>query len=276
MEHFWHKFGRIAFNRSASVPHTSTTSSEACTGNDSLCTAIRTYIERLLQQPCASVGIYKTAFTHRSVVHDQHQGSSPALFESNQRLEFLGDAVLDLIISEYLYKLFPESDEGALSNTRSKIVNRKSLADFASAIDLGNQLIIGESGDEEKIRNSEATMADALEALIGAIYLDKGLPAVQRFIDEHVMRLVDVRKLATIEHNHKSRLIEYAQAHQLPHPQYRVIREEGAEHQKTFTVQVSCDDRPLGTGTACRKKDAEQSAARQALSVLLGETGTPD
>ncbi|RDD31114.1 ribonuclease III [Prosthecochloris sp. ZM] len=273
MEHFWHKIGKIAFNRSESVPQTSQTSSEACTGNEALCNAIRTYVEQLIRQPCASVDIYKTAFTHRSFVHDQHQGSSPAPFDSNQRLEFLGDAVLDLIISEHLYKLFPESDEGALSSTRSKIVNRKSLADFAQAIALGNQLIIGESADEEKIRKSEATMADAFEALIGAIYLDKGLPAVQRFIDDHVMTIVDVRKLATIEHNHKSRLIEFAQANQLSHPQYTIIREEGAEHQKTFTVEVSFDGKPFGTGTAARKKDAEQAAARRALLVLQSDSG---
>ena len=127
MEHFWHKIGKIAFNRSESVPQTSQTSSEACTGNNALCNAIRTYVEQLIHQPCSSVGIYKTAFTHRSFVHDQHQDSHPAHVESNQRLEFLGDAVLDLIISEHLYKLFPESDEGALSSTASPRNSRRWL-----------------------------------------------------------------------------------------------------------------------------------------------------
>jgi len=229
--------------------------------------ASRCWLDSLTGDKIRTAGIYTTALTHRSVVNDH-----PGTRESNQRLEFLGDAVLDLIISEHLYRTFPESDEGKLSSNRSKIVNRKSLAAFASGIALGEHLLVGESADEKKIRSSESALADAFESLIGAIYLDLGLSATREFIERHIVAHLDLQRLDAIEHNHKSRLIEYTQSHQLEPPVYTVIAEEGAEHEKTFTVEVSCAGTPLGKGTAGRKKDAEQLAARTALSVLENRT----
>ncbi|UWX57482.1 ribonuclease III [Chlorobaculum sp. MV4-Y] len=224
-----------------------------------------THLERLTGRKCNRL-IYRTALTHRSVLHDHHSGEHKP--ESNQRLEFLGDAVLDLLISEHLFKQFPGSDEGHLSSNRAKIVNRKSLAAFARELELGKHLIIGESADKQKIRTSESALADAIEALVGAIYLDQGLAGAERFITNHVIARVDLHKLVESEYNYKSRLIEYTQSRQLPPPLYTVIAEEGAEHEKTFVVEVSCNGQPLGKGTAPRKKDAEQLAAREAMIVL--------
>ncbi len=267
MENFWHTFRKLAFQRTESTQVKEQHSSGNCsTEQVSVCCSSRvSYVETILNEPCTAPAIYLTALTHRSTVHDNPGHESR---ESNQRLEFLGDAVLDLIVSEYLYTLFPDSDEGHLSSNRAKIVNRKSLAGFASAIQLGQQLIIGESADKRKIRESESALADAFEAFVGAVYLDKGIEKVRMFIMNHVIALVDVQKLATIEHNYKSRLIEYTQAGHLPAPHYKVIREDGAEHEKTFTIQVSVDGRILGTGRAPRKKDAEQAAACTALRTL--------
>ena len=224
-----------------------------------------THLERLTGRPCNRL-IYRTALTHRSVLHDHHGDADRP--DSNQRLEFLGDAVLDLLISEHLFKQFPESDEGHLSSNRAKIVNRKSLAAFARELQLGEHLIIGDSADKQKIRTSESALADAFEALVGAIYLDQGLAGAERFIMNHVIAKVDLRKLVEAEYNYKSRLIEYTQSRQLPPPLYTVVAEEGAEHEKSFTVEVSCNARSLGRGTAPRKKDAEQLAAKEAMITL--------
>ncbi|ASQ89660.1 ribonuclease III [Prosthecochloris sp. GSB1] len=232
-------------------------------GDQSLPAPTRSWLDSLTCSRLRTVDIYTTALTHRSVVNDH-----PGTRDSNQRLEFLGDAVLDLVISEHLYRTFPESDEGKLSSNRSKIVNRKSLASFAARIALGQHLLVGESADEKKIRSSESALADAFESLVGAVYLDLGLSATREFIERHIVAHLDLRRLDAIEHNHKSRLIEYAQSHQIEPPVYTVIAEEGAEHEKTFTVEVSFEGAPLGRGTAGRKKDAEQLAARTALSVL--------
>jgi ribonuclease-3 len=213
--------------------------------------------------------IYRTALTHRSVLNDQPVGEDKP--ESNQRLEFLGDAVLDLLISEHLFKQFPERDEGHLSSNRAKIVNRKSLAAFARDLQLGEHIIIGESADKQKIRTSESALADAFEAMIGAIYLDQGIAGAERFIMTHVIAKVDLHKIVEAEYNYKSRLIEYTQSRQLPPPLYTVVAEEGAEHEKSFTIEVSCKGILLGQGTAPRKKDAEQLAAREAMNRLDSE-----
>ncbi|MBN1929327.1 MAG: ribonuclease III [Chlorobiaceae bacterium] len=227
--------------------------------------ATLSHLERLTGRACRRL-IYRTALTHRSVLHD-HQAEDDRP-ESNQRLEFLGDAVLDLLISEHLFKLYPASDEGHLSSNRAKIVNRKSLAAFARELQLGDHLIIGESANKQKIRTNDSALADAFEALIGAIYLDQGLAGAERFIMNHVISKVDLHMIVEAEFNHKSRLIEYTQSLQLSPPLYTVIAEEGAEHEKSFTVEVSCNGIPLGKGTAPRKKDAEQLAAREAMKRL--------
>ena len=197
-----------------------------------------------------------------------HDSTAPEITRSNQRLEFLGDSVLGLIISEYLYRRFPEGAEGELSSYRAKIVNGKSLAGFARNLDLGKHLIIGESADQQRIRASTSTLADAFEALTGAIYLDRGLEAVHEFIEEHIIDSPAFDAMVSTENNHKSRLIEHTQSNQLPPPVYTVLSEEGAEHEKTFTIEVSCDGRPLGRGTALRKKDAEQLAAAEAMAAI--------
>jgi ribonuclease-3 len=228
-------------------------------------------LEGLTGRPCRHVTLYRTALTHRSVLHDLPQNAEQP--ESNQRLEFLGDAVLDLLISEHLFKLFPSSDEGHLSNNRAKIVNRKALANFAAGLGLGECLIIGDSADRQRIRTSESALADAFEALVGAIYLDQGIAGAERFIMTHVISKVDLQRIVEEEHNYKSRLIEFAQSHHLPAPLYCVIAEEGAEHEKTFTIEVSCNGVVLGRGRAPRKKDAEQIAAREAMSLI--ETRDP-
>ncbi len=223
------------------------------------------YLQQLIGEPGINLLLFQTALTHRSVVHDP---ATPCPIESNQRLEFLGDSILGMLISEYLFKSFPESAEGELSSNRAKIVNSKSLAGFARSLQLGDHLILGESADHHKIRSSESALADAFESLIGAIYLDKGIKAAYDFVIHHIIEHVNFKTIVAAEHNYKSRLIEHTQSNHLPPPLYTVITETGAEHEKSFTVSVSCSGQLLGTGTAQRKKDAEQLAAREAMEKI--------
>jgi ribonuclease III len=268
MEQFWQKVTSFAFPRSEdnSIPYKIEENHPLITAGLSEKTI--DYLQKLVRVPGINLPLYLTALTHRSVVHDP---ATPALIESNQRLEFLGDSVLDLLISEYLFKRFPENAEGELSSNRAKIVNRKSLAGFARSIDLGDHLLIGDSADELKIRSSESALADAFESLIGAIYLDKGIQEASDFISRHIIEHVDFTTIVSAEHNYKSRLIEYTQSNHLPPPVYSVMTEAGAEHEKTFTIGVTCTDYFLGKGTAQRKKDAEQLAAKEAMERLATE-----
>ncbi|NTV92132.1 MAG: ribonuclease III [Chlorobiaceae bacterium] len=273
MEQFWQKLTLFAFKRSDDAGEPVSKKIVPENSVITLTPATADFLETFAGSKGGNLFLYQTALTHRSVVHD-HEHASPAV-QSNQRLEFLGDAVLGLLISDYLFRNFPDSREGELSSNRAKIVNRKSLAGFALTIGLGNHLIIGESADHNKIRSSESALADAFESLIGAIYLDKGLDAAFDFVMKQITEHEDFRNIVAREHNYKSRLIEYTQSHHLQPPSYNVIAEEGAEHEKTFTVAVSVDDRLIGRGTAPRKKDAEQLAAKEAIEWILTNVHTP-
>jgi ribonuclease-3 len=266
MSHLWQKLASLNFLRS-DEPGAQSPPGAAF----QLQPATIAWLEGLTGRSCRRLALYRTALMHRSVLHDIPPGAESP--ESNQRLEFLGDAVLDLLVSEQLFKMYPSSDEGHLSNNRAKIVNRKSLAAFALQLGMGEHLFIGDSADRQRIRSSESALADAFEAIIGAIYLDQGIAGAERFIMKHVIGGIDLQRVVEEEHNYKSRLIEYAQSHHLPPPHYCVVGEEGAEHEKTFTVEASCRGVLLGRGCAPRKKDAEQFAAREAMARL--ETGDP-
>jgi ribonuclease III len=223
------------------------------------------YVTNLLGEAGDNMQLYQTALTHRSFVHNP---ATQEPLESNQRLEFLGDSVLGLLISDYLFRNFPASAEGELSSTRAKIVNSRSLAGFARTLTLGDHIILGDSPDHQNIRGSESALADAFESLIGAIYLDKGLQKAYDFVIQHIIEHVNFNSIVASEYNYKSRLIEYTQSHHLPPPLYAVLEEAGAEHAKTFTVTVTCNEQLLGTGTARRKKDAEQLAAKEAMEKI--------
>jgi ribonuclease-3 len=273
VEQFWQKLKTLAFHRSGeSVEHPLEKSYEANAAyrtGTALSAETIAYLQQLVGESTINLPIYQTALTHRSVIHDP---ATPDIIESNQRLEFLGDSVLGMLISEYLFRGFPENAEGELSSNRAKIVNSKSLAGFARSLGLGEHLILGESADHHKIRNSESALADAFESLIGAIYLDKGIQTAFDFVIRHIIEHPNFKTIVAAEHNYKSRLIEYTQSNHMLPPLYSVITETGAEHEKSFTVSVSCSGQLLGTGTAQRKKDAEQLAAREAMDHITAET----
>jgi len=198
--------------------------------------------------------------------------------DSNERLEFLGDAVLGLIVADHVFGTYPEHDEGWLSRARSSVVRASALADMATGLQLGEALELGKGEDASGGREKLSILADALEAVIGAVYLDAGWASAQAF----VMRLVGQRIAALPggrgDEDDKSRLQEFATRRMHQPPNYVVV-EDGPEHQKTFEARVLLAGRPWGKGGGRSKKQAEQEAARTALAALhlaFGSDEHPD
>jgi len=192
---------------------------------------------------------------------------------SNERLEFLGDSVLSLCVAEYLFETFPEKDEGFLTKVRSKLVNRIALADAAERINLVKFLLISKNFSNNFNAGSKTVLADALEALIGAIYLDNGLDSAKVFIDRILIEPNSRDGVYLIDENFKSQLLEYAQANKLQIPVYTVLKEEGPQHNRTFTISVSIGEAEYGVGKGRNKKSAEQNAAHEALKKITDLTG---
>jgi ribonuclease III len=184
--------------------------------------------------------------------------ASPPMFE---RLEFLGDSVLGLVTAEELYQKFPDLQEGELSKMKSKLVSEKHLARAAREIELGLCLLMSEEEIRGGGRNKDSILADAVEALICAIYIDTGMREAKKFIIRHVLNRIDEAVLSEELTNYKSILQEYCQSiYRIP-PDYRVTREDGPDHRKTFTVEVSFAGEVAGEGSGSSKKAAEQQAA---------------
>ena len=227
----------------------------------------RTEIERLVGMPVRNLRFYAQALKHRSLLRGQ---TETHLF-SNERLEFLGDAVLGFVTADYLYHSFPEKDEGFLTRLRAKIVNGQALARHARVLDLGRLILMSDNMAQTAGRTNRSILADAYEAVIGALYLDLGLEAARAFIHRTLIGRVNLVELAGLQDNYKSLLLEHVQAQGWPQPQYRVTSEKGPSHDRVFTVEVFLRDRPYGQGTAGSKKKAEQEAAGRALARLLSE-----
>lgn len=224
-------------------------------------------MERLTGVSVRDIFLYQRALTHRSML----RGVSESHLASNERLEFLGDAVLGFIVAEYLYHHFPGENEGFLTRLRAKLVNGQALAQCARMIDLNAHILMSENMEQSGGRQNQTILADAFEALIGAVYLDKGIDDARRFIHRSMLDQIDLVDLAERHDNYKSMLLEYVQAQGWAQPEYRIAMEEGPSHDKVFTVEVNVKGRPYGKGTAGSKKKAEQKAAREALRHLRKE-----
>ena len=224
----------------------------------------RRAIESVVGMPVGSLDLYDHALRHRSLFRGQTSDGT----ESNERLEFLGDAVLGTIAAEVLYRTFPDRSEGFLTRTRATLVNGKALAGYAEAIGLAPLILMSENMDASAGRANQTILADAFEAVVGAVYLDLGFAASRRFVNAVLERCVDLSVAASDRSNHKSRLLEYVQGLGLPQPTYEVVSEEGPSHDRTFTIVAVVDGEPAGQGADRSKKGAEQIAAREALAAL--------
>ncbi|MFC1484911.1 ribonuclease III [bacterium] len=179
----------------------------------------------------------------------------------NERLEFLGDSVLSLVVSNYLYKRHPNFDEGFLSKLKSKIVSKESCSLWAKMLDLGNYLFLGKGEILSDGNKKSSNLANAFEALLGAIYLDQGYLEVESFL----LRYLDKFSLDDLEDDYKSKLQEIVQKIHKLTPIYSILLSTGPDHKKIFTVQVSVNKQVLGYGKGNSKKKAEQMAAKSAL-----------
>lgn len=224
----------------------------------------RAPLERLVGQPVDDLSLYRRALTHRSLLR-RYPGRD---LQSNERLEFLGDALLDLVVGEVLYKRFPDRDEGDLSRLRARLVSEAPLARYARRMDLGAHLLMSDNAAADNGRDNPTILADAFEALAGAVYLDRGHDAARQFIHDHIFAPFDLDEMLAQDTNYKSQLLERMQAEGRPQPTYQVIDEVGPSHDKTFTVEARVDGSALGQGTGSSKQEAEQRAAHNALTHL--------
>lgn len=206
--------------------------------------------------------LLRQALTHRSSLENSNE------MQSNERLEFLGDAILGWVVTDVLYRHFPECNEGDLTRAKSMIVSRDTLAKTAKKIKLGRYLILGIGEDRSGGRVRRSILANAYEALLGAIYLDDGVEDVKRIIQEHLLTDIDRIITSRFHHNYKSWLLEHLQAIYKRSPRYQILNEKGPDHRKEFTVEVLLDGKSLGKGRGASKKRAEQSAARDALNNM--------
>jgi ribonuclease-3 len=213
-------------------------------------------LERKLKINFINKEIIKQALTHKSYAHMY------GIKEDNERLEFLGDSVLNLVISEYLYHRYPRHDEGKLTKVKSSLVNRKSLMLWAKKLSLGDYLLISEEEEVTGGRQRASLLSNALEAIIGAIYQDQGWDKVTKFILQLTI-LKGIRKV-----DYKSRLQELIQKRHKILPEYGVKTESGSAHRKFFEIEVKVKDRVFGRGTGWSKKAAEEEAAKEALNKI--------
>lgn len=212
--------------------------------------------------------LLEEALTHKSHVNER-KGASHA---HNERLEFLGDAVLSLIISDHLARLYPQLSEGSLSKLKATLVSESSLAQAARRLNLGVLLRLGRGEERSQGRDKNSLLADALEAVIAAVYLDGGLEASRIFtvgVLAHELAQAEAQQGAPGGEDYKTRLQEWCQQRYDQLPQYATVRESGPDHQKSFEVEVRVNGDLAGHGRGFSKKEAEQMAAQQALERLL-------
>ena len=206
------------------------------------------------------------AVRHSSYTNEHHMDR----IHCNERLEFLGDAVLELLSSEFLYQTYENYPEGELTKLRASLVCEPTLAYDARVFSLGQYLLMGKGEENTGGRGRDSIVSDALEALIGALYLDGGIEAARKFVRQYVLNDIAHKKLF---YDSKTILQEIVQGKTGGDVKYRLVKEEGPDHDKKFTAEVWVGDKVLGCGTGRTKKAAEQSAAYHAIRTLRQETG---
>lgn len=222
-------------------------------------------LQNSLQIQFRTPALMKQAFTHASY-RNEHRKSS---LKDNERLEFLGDAVLEVVVSEHLYKTQPNLPEGELTRLRAAMVCEASLVQFARKLQFDRYVRLGRGEERSGGRNRPALLADVFEAFIGAMYLDLGLEIVQEFAAKHIFAEFG----SSVAPDYKTSLQEWVQQHLGLDLRYQTLEERGPAHAREFVVQVVVDKEVLGHGMGRSKKEAEQQAARVALEALHSRTG---
>lgn len=212
-----------------------------------------------------NLSLLQNALAHSSYANERwHNG-----LLSNERLEFLGDSILGMLVAEFLYKSFPDRPEGELTRMRADMVCEKTLAAVANSIHLGEHLMLGHGEEQGGGRKRESILADAVESVIAACFLDGGMEASRQFIEKFILVKVPVTQLHNVDY--KTRLQELIQQKKNQSLVYELTGESGPDHDKQFTVQVSLNGKVVGSGSGKSKKRAEQDAARAAILLLFPE-----
>ncbi len=223
-------------------------------------------LEKRLEYNFGRPSLLMQALTHKSYANENRLGMSG----HNERLEFLGDTVLDFIISDFIMKLCPNSPEGELSKLRAVVVSESSLSKVAQRLGIGGYLFLGKGEELTGGREKPSLLANAMEAIIAAIYLDSDLDKAYRFIRSNFETDIKAMVSGGLVFDHKTELQEACQSRFGELPKYTVVNESGPDHQKVFDVEIEAGGRVLGKGTGRSKKEAEQHAAQAALEALAG------
>ncbi|HZK24929.1 MAG TPA: ribonuclease III [Oscillospiraceae bacterium] len=208
--------------------------------------------------------LYQQALTHSSYAHEHDLGSHAY----NERLEFLGDAVLELAVSEELYRRYPQLPEGKLTRFRAGLVCEDTLYRLANKLELGNYLRLGKGEAANGGRQRPSLLADAFEAVLGAIYLDLGFAQAKAAVQKQFAPLYGDLQQGSLPFDYKTLMQEYTQAKMAATPEYRIVAETGPDHDKVFVAQVMIKEKVLGKGSGHSKKEAEQEAARVAYERI--------
>ncbi len=219
-------------------------------------------IENKLNYKFKDRSLLLLAFTHRSYINENRE-----IDRHNERLEFLGDAVLGLLISNYLYRYLPSTPEGDLSYLRSRLVEASACVTYVQKLDVNHHILLGKGERMNNSRGRDSILADLFEAIIGAIYLDGGVDAASHFLFKNFSKEIE-QILSTPEENWKATLQDYCQKEYQEPPTYEVIDESGPDHSKTFLVRVLVNGEEMGMGKGKSKKIAQQEAAQKALTKL--------
>ncbi|MBN1230366.1 MAG: ribonuclease III [Anaerolineales bacterium] len=207
--------------------------------------------------------ILSRALTHRSFLNEH-----PEALEDNERLEFLGDAILDFVVGAWLYNAFPEMSEGDMTRLRAALVKTEQLAEFAEEINMGPALHLGHGEDESGGRNRPAMLCACFEALIGAIYLDSGIDAVKKFVSPLLEPSASFIISGSHDRDPKSLLQEWAQSQGFGTPHYKITGEDGPDHNKIFEIKVIINNQVFGSGSGHSKQSASKAAAKNALRKI--------
>jgi ribonuclease-3 len=223
-------------------------------------------LDRVLGVVFESADLRRAALTHRSFAFEN------GLDITNERLEFLGDSVLGLVVTDLAYRLFPDLPEGSLAKLRAAVVNMTSLADVARSLDVGSVVLLGKGEEQSGGRDKASILADGLEAIFGAVYLDRGLDVARELIERLFRPRMEAYERGEGDRDFKTLLQELASQELRAMPEYR-LEEQGPDHEKEFTAIVYLAGEALGGGRGRSKKEAEQQAAREAYTKIIERVG---
>jgi ribonuclease-3 len=219
-------------------------------------------LQRTIGLPFKDIDLLKEALTHKSFAAEN------GVAYDNQRLEFLGDAVVQIVLTQHLFRLYPKCQEGELTKMRSAIAKEESLAALARKIGLGEHILLGRGEKDAGGSDRDSTLSDAFESLVGAIYLDAGMDFVQNYLLKLIVKMYPQPSTLLADLNPKGSLQEYTQQHLGATPEYKTVGVSGPDHSPSYTVEVLIKGRPLAHGSAPKRKAAESAAAKAALDLF--------